>query len=331
MISTKVLIICGPTATGKTRFGLQMAKKFKGEIVSADSRQVYVGMDIVTGKDIPYNLKPITSNLQWRDRKLKYYLIDSAKIWLYDVVNPNEPFNVAFWKECADLVIADIFRRNRLPIVVGGTGLYLKSLTVGQMSQSLSKISILPNPQLRSKLKDRNVAYLFNYLNRIDPARAAVLNISDRANPRRLIRAIEIALSSNQPPPSLLAKTRAEGENLREGRGVSYLTIGLTAPRAELYRRVDLRVDDRLRQGAEAECQRLVSKYGWDLPSFTASGYRALRSSEPKTIWSNLEHAYIRRQLTWFTHKPDVRWFDITASRWQSRAQELISSWYNKP
>ncbi|KKW00078.1 MAG: tRNA dimethylallyltransferase [Candidatus Amesbacteria bacterium GW2011_GWA1_48_9] len=324
MISTKVLIICGPTATGKTRFGLQMAKKFKGEIVSADSRQVYVGMDIVTGKDLPSNLKSQISNLKWRDRNLGFYEIGGIKVWLYDVVSPNEPFNVAFWKECADIVIADIRSRDSLPVVVGGTGLYLKSLT-----HSLSQISVPPHQILRTQLAAKSAKYLFNYLNKLDPNRASRLNSSDRANPRRLIRAIEIALSSNQPPPSLLAKTRAEGENLREGRGVSYLTIGLTAPRAELYRRVDLRVDDRLRQGAEAECQRLVSKYGWDLPSFTASGYRALRSSEPKTIWSNLEHAYIRRQLTWFTHKPDVRWFDITASRWQSRAQELISSWYN--
>ena len=326
MISTKVLIICGPTATGKTRFGLQMAKKFKGEIVSADSRQVYVGMDIVTGKDLPSNLKSQISNLKWRDRNLGFYEIGGIKVWLYDVVSPNEPFNVAFWKECADIVIADIRSRDSLPVVVGGTGLYLKSLT-----HSLSQISVPPHQILRTQLAAKSAKYLFNYLNKLDPNRASRLNSSDRANPRRLIRAIEIALSSNQPPPSLLAKTRAEGENLREGRGVSYLTIGLTAPRAELYRRVDLRVDDRLRQGAEAECQRLVSKYGWDLPSFTASGYRALRSSEPKTIWSNLEHAYIRRQLTWFTHKPDIRWFDITASRWQSRAQELISSWYNKP
>src|SRR3989338_1614543 len=324
MISTKVLIICGPTATGKTRFGLQMAKKFKGEIVSADSRQVYVGMDIVTGKDMPSNLKSQISNLKWRDRNLGFYEIGGIKVWLYDVVSPNEPFNVAFWKECADIVIADIRSRDSLPVVVGGTGLYLKSLT-----HSLSQISVPPHQILRTQLAAKSAKYLFNYLNKLDPNRASRLNSSDRANPRRLIRAIEIALSSNQPPPSLLAKTRAEGENLREGRGVSYLTIGLTAPRAELYRRVDLRVDDRLRQGAEAECQRLVSKYGWDLPSFTASGYRALRSSETKTIWSNLEHAYIRRQLTWFTHKPDVRWFDITASRWQSRAQELISSWYN--
>jgi len=324
MISTKVLIICGPTATGKTRFGLQMAKKFKGEIVSADSRQVYVGMDIVTGKDIPYNLKPITSNLQWRDRKLKYYLIDSAKIWLYDVVNPNEPFNVAFWKECADLVIADIFRRNRLPIVVGGTGLYLKSLTVGQMSQSLSKISILPNPQLRSKLKDRNVAYLFNYLNRIDPARAAVLNISDRANPRRLIRAIEISLYSKFPSPE-----SGEGSRGEVGSGVSYLTLGLTAPREELYRRIDLRVGHRLRHGAEAENQHLIAKYGGGFPSFTASGYRAFQKPDIVARWRGLEHAYLRRQLTWFKRQPDTHWFDINTPNWQISAKQLISNWYN--
>src|SRR3972149_10317850 len=113
-------------------------------------------MDIVTGKDIPLDFAKHRSELIWHEKQLSYYDNTFTRIWLTDLVDPNEPFNVAFWKECADLVIADIFRRNRLPIVVGGTGLYLKSLTVGQMSQSLSKISILPNPQLRSKLKDRN-------------------------------------------------------------------------------------------------------------------------------------------------------------------------------
>jgi len=121
-IMNKVLVICGPTATGKTALGLELAKKFNGELISADSRQVYVGMDLVTGKDLPVGTKPFISQIRWRDRFLKYYIIKNVNIWLYDIVNPDEPFNVAYWKEVADLVINDIHLRGKLPIVVGGTG-----------------------------------------------------------------------------------------------------------------------------------------------------------------------------------------------------------------
>ena len=125
---SKLLIICGPTATGKTGFGIEMANKFGGEIISADSRQVYKGMDVVTGKDLPKNDKRQVTNVKWRDRHLSFYEIEGVRVWLYDVVEPNEPFNVAFWKECFDLISADMQSRSKLPIVVGGTGLYFKSL-----------------------------------------------------------------------------------------------------------------------------------------------------------------------------------------------------------
>ena len=287
---TKVLIICGPTATGKTKFGVELAKKLNGEIVSADSRQVYVGRNIIYGKDLPYNLKPKTSNLRWRDRLLKFYKVEGIKIWLYDIVSSNEPFNVAFWKECADLVIDDILRRHKLPIVIGGTGLYLKSL-----SQSLSQISVPPNQLLRNELANKSPKYLFNYLNKVDSARAASLNSSDRKNPRRLIRAIEIVLA----PPSL---------KLREGLGVSYLQIGLTAPREELYKLVDQRGADRIAAGARREDPVLASD---------SSG------------WKSSEHAIVRHQLTWFKKQPNITWFDITTLNWQSVATKTVQNWYN--
>jgi tRNA dimethylallyltransferase len=130
----KILIICGPTATGKTTFGIEIAKKFNGEIISADSRQVFTGMDIVTGKDLPPSSRLHVSNLKWRDRKLKYYIVDGIKIWLYDIVFPYEPFNIAFWNEASTRVISDVNRRGKIPIVVGGTGLYIKSLSKTQRS-----------------------------------------------------------------------------------------------------------------------------------------------------------------------------------------------------
>jgi len=286
----KILIIGGPTATGKTKFALEIAQKIDGEIVSADSRQVYTGKNLIHGKDLPYNLKPRTSNLKWRDRYLKYYEIDGVRIWLYDVLNPGEEFNVSFWRKCADLVIAGIFKRNKLPIVVGGTGLYLKSL-----SQNLSQISVPPNKMLRQKFSEKSAKYLFNYLNKIDSYRAAQLNISDRHNPRRLIRSIEISLAS----PSLES---------REGLGVSYLQIGLTAPRGYLYQLVNQRVLDRIAAGAASEDSQLAGN---------------------PAKWQGIEHKIIRQQLTWFKKQPGIHWFNISRSGWKASATLQITSWYN--
>ena len=286
----KVLIICGPTATGKTKLGIELAKKFGGELVSADSRQVYIGKNLVYGKDLPPKLKAQNSKLKWRDRYLKFYEVDGIKIWLYDIVSSNEPFNIAFWKECADLVIADITRRHKLPILIGGTGLYLKSLT-----QSLAQISVPPNLLLRNELADKSVKYLFNYLNRIDSARAASLNSSDRKNPRRLIRAIEISLSKKVSP-------------FPERTNLNILQIGLTAFRDILYKLVDQRVADRIAAGAAAEDPRLAAN---------------------SASWGKSEHAIVRHQLTWFKMQPHVAWFDITAPHWTKKAIGLVQNWYN--
>lgn len=282
----KVLIICGPTATGKTKFGIEVAKKFNGEIISADSRQVYTDKNLIHGKDLPHNSQPTTSNIAWHGRFLKYYLVGGTKLWLYDVVDPCEDFSVAYWKECAELVIADILFRKKLPIVVGGTGLYLKSLT-----QNLDQISVPPNPLLREKLQSKSPRYLFNYLNRLDSFRAAQLNFSDKQNPRRLIRAIEI--SSNTPPLKL-----------RGGRG-SYLQIGLTAPREKLYELVNNRIADRISAGAASEDP--------DLAGNSAK-------------WQGIEHSIVRHQLTWFKKQPGITWFDITRPGWQKDCIIKISS-----
>lgn len=293
---TKILIICGPTATGKTKFGLNLARKFEGEIISADSRQVYVGRNIIYGKDLPANLKPQTSNLKWRDRYLKYYEVEGIKIWLYDVVSSNEPFNIAFWKECADLVIVDILERKKLPVVIGGTGLYLKSL-----SQSLSQISVPTNLLLRNKLANKSPKYLFNYLNKIDSTRAASLNSSDRKNPRRLFRAIEISLYLSPPSTKL-------GEGGRGGEISDFLLIGLTAPRDILYKLVDQRVADRIAAGAKREDPSLAGD---------PSG------------WKSSEHAIVRHQLTWFKKQPGTIWFDVSTPTWDTAAIQLVQNWYN--
>lgn len=315
---TNLLIISGPTATGKTGLGLELAQKFNGELVSADSRQVYTGLDIVTGKDLPPSINYELSTISWRNRKLKFYLIDGVKVWLYDIVNPNEEFNVSFWKECADLVIKDIRSRGKLPIIVGGTGLYLKSLT-----QNLDKINIVPNHQLRKELSGKSVEYLQDKLSRLNPEASAYLNSSDRKNPRRLIRAIEIALQSS---PSI----RLEGDlPAQAGKGGELLNISLTAPKDYLNTRIDRRVEDRLKLGAVTEITSLFSKYSPSLSCFSASGYRAYSQPDFVSRWKILEHQYARRQLTWFKKQPRMNWFDITNPEWKSHVFVLVDNWYN--
>ena len=287
----KILIICGPTAMGKTKLGINMAKKLNGEVVSADSRQVYIGKNLVHGKDLPSHLEPQISNLTWRDRYLKYYEVNGVKIWLYDIVSSGKEFNVSYWKECADLVISDILSRNHLPMVVGGTGLFIKSLT-----QPLSHIYIPPHSLLRIKLANKSAGYLFNYLNKIDSIRAASLNISDRHNPRRLIRAIEISLSGS---PTMNHKLT----------NYELFSIGLTAPRAELYKRIDQRIVGRIAAGAAAEDSTLAA----DPPR-----------------WQFQEHQIARRQLTWFAKQPHIHWFDVTSPSWQREAEKLVIGWYNQ-
>lgn len=315
---SEILIISGPTATGKTALALQLAAKLNGELVSADSRQVYIGVDIVTGKDIPPNARYSMSNIQWQGRELGYYSTDNTRIWLYDVVYPNEQFNVSFWHNCATRIISDIHSRGKLPIIVGVTGLYIKSLT-----HDLGHIHIPHNPGLRKQLASLSPQELFVYLNQLDPVRSQTLNQSDQLNPRRLLRAIELA-TSPLPSPSL---------GLREGLGVSY-QVSLTAPRQFLYDRINHRVLNRISAGAEQEVKSLVQHYGWSVPGLHVSGYQVwqdyftsrLTLEQVITNWQLAEHRDCRHQSTWFAKHPGQLQLSVD----QDKVFPLALAWYNK-
>ena len=262
----KLVIICGPTATGKTDLAARLAKKFSGSIISADSRQVYKGMDIVTGKDRP----------------------KGVSIWGYDLVKPSQDFSVAHFVRLAREQIKKIHRRGHLPIVVGGTGFWLKALV-----KPPATINIKPNSQLRKKLEKLSIAQLRRQLERLDPERAANMNQSDRNNPRRLIRAIEVA---KQPRDSL--------------RPTIYDAhwIGLTAPLKVLDRRIEDRVRQRVKAGAIKEWERLCRRFAAKLPSMSAIGYRELPDIDQ---WVRAEKQYARRQLTWFKKNKAIKWYTI--------------------
>ena len=323
----KLLVICGPTATGKTGLGLKLAKKFNGEIVSADSRQVYKGMDIGTGKDLPKisNFQFPISNLKLKNFQIGYYEVKGVRIWLYDIVEPDYLFNVSGWIKCAELVIKDVFRRDKLPILVGGTGFYLKTLIENIPSQGIP-----PNWLLRTKLELKSPESLFEELAEFDSFRAGQMNISDRKNKRRLIRAIEIARwrVSNRLQPAM--------EKLPQ---FDALFIGLKAPLKILYQKIDKRVDEQIKMGAEAEVKKLIRQgFRWNLPSMSAMGYiewqpffeRETTRDEIIARWKFDEHAYARRQMTWFKKQKSINWFDITKKGWENDVEKKVLIWYTQ-
>ena len=179
----ELLIICGPTATGKTSAALKIAREINGELISADSRQVYKGMDIGTGKDIPKGAKYVSL------AKLGgYYDADGIRIWGYDLVYPEKEYSVADYSKTARQIIRDIWKRKRTAIIVGGTGFYINVVVDGIQTAGIPK-----NESLRKSLEKLSVDELFEKLALLDSIKAASLNTSDKKNPRRLIRAIEIA------------------------------------------------------------------------------------------------------------------------------------------
>ena len=317
----KLLVICGPTATGKTSTGIQLAKRFNGEVVSADSRQVYRGMDIITGKDLPefsiFNFK--FSNE--KGQQAGYYLFDDVPVWLLDVVDPDQKFNVADYCNLAWRAIQDIWNRKKLPIVVGGTGFYIKALTEG-----IGTIGIEPDLELRKKLSNYSVNELANYLKKIDSSKFESMNQSDKNNPRRLVRAIEVAM--NKEPQ--IVDWKLPDFNVK--------VIGLTTPHEVLCQRIDQRVDERVRTGAEEEVKKLINRgYDWENSVMEQTiGYREWRDffennvSKEKIIekWKFDEHGYARRQMTWFRKMKNIHWFNVAIKGFESKVEKLIQSWY---
>ena len=362
----QLLIICGPTATGKTALALHLAKKFGGELISADSRQVYRGMDIGTGKDIDQKSKIKNQNEKLnpsftsplikgrRGGVNKKFTVgfrnkDEVPIWLVDIVEPDYVFNVGEFKQLAEAVIQDIWQRGKLPIIVGGTGLYVRALL-----RPWDGIFIPPNASLRQKLDKLTVEELQTELKKNTSEKFESMNHSDRFNPRRLVRAIEVEEWKkqnvhNSPLPSLILREGFPPLRLRGGQGAlrtDNLLIGLTAPPDELFHRIDARVDERMKQGVLGEIEKLLKKgYSWEKPAMSGLGYREwepfFENSEPKSQNSKLiseiierwkldEKQYAKRQLTWFKKEAGIEWFDVTSSNYQIQVIEMVDKWYNK-
>lgn len=317
----KLLVVCGPTSTGKTSLALKIAKKFNGEIVSADSRQVYKGMDIGTGKDIPKN-----SKLKYQNPKIGgFYEVDGVGVWGYDLIGPKKEFSVAQYLKAAHRIIDNISGREKLPILVGGTGLYIKAVTEGIQTADIPK-----NIKLRENLEEKTAEELYESLSQLDSLKSASLNASDRKNPRRLIRAIEVAQYQ-------LTRKAASTAHHAIGNKFDMLFIGLTAPQVFLEARIEKRVEDRLKRGVKKEVEKLLrSGVKWEDQAMASIGYGLWRDyfeggvSENEVVleWIRDERRYAKRQMVWFKKDERIVWFDITAKTYSKSVENLIKKWY---
>ncbi|MBI2330087.1 tRNA (adenosine(37)-N6)-dimethylallyltransferase MiaA [Candidatus Daviesbacteria bacterium] len=297
----KLLVILGPTSTGKTDLALRLAKKFNGELVACDSRQVYTGLDIGTGKLPGQEVTVRKGKGLWE--------MDGVKVWMYDVADSKKQHTVYNYVKDANKVIDSIVKRGKLPIVVGGTGLYLKALLEG-----LPNLAIPIDLKLRKKLEKLSLEELQKKLQEIASKRWEEMNNSDRQNPRRLIRAIEILQNS---------KVKIQKSKLQlKIQNYHTLKIGLMAPREVLYQRIDQRVVDRINQGMIDEAEKL-HKNGLSLKRMRQLGleYGGLadflegKIQDQQKLIKILQgkiHGYARRQITWFKKEKNVIWFDIT-------------------
>jgi tRNA dimethylallyltransferase len=285
----RLLGIVGPTAVGKSRLAIQLAQELDGEIVNADSRQVYRFMDIGTAKPSPQERAIVPHHV-------------------IDVVSPNENFSLAQYQQLAIKAIEDIQQREKLPIVVGGSGQYVWSVLEGWGIPPVA-----PNPELRQGLEARAEQgegdKLHEELSAVDPESAQRI---DPRNVRRTIRALEVFSATEMPLSQLQGKVEPPFD---------VFVIGLTADRDELYRRIDARVDGMIEQGLVDEVKRLVSRgFDFNMPALTSIGYRQIGQflRDELTLPGAIQqmkfetHRLARQQYTWFQLDDSrIHWFDV--------------------
>ncbi len=292
----KIIVILGPTASGKSSLAIKLAKIYTGEIVNADSRQVYKEMDIGTGKTDSFG------------SKIRHHLLD--------IISPNKPFSLAQYQRLAFRAIDDILRRKKIPIICGGTGLYIRAIV-----DNLDIPKVKPNIALREKLEKQTAAKLFSQLKKLDPKTAAII---DKRNRRRLIRALEVVLSKKA--------LFAELQKTKKPR-YDILQIGIKIDRAILRQRIEKRFKQMLKNGLINETKKLLKKYPPDLPSMSGIGYLeigeylagkiSLQEAVNRAV--SRTYQYAKRQTTWFKKDERIKWISKT-----SQANKLISNFLKK-
>jgi tRNA dimethylallyltransferase len=282
-----IIVVCGPTGIGKTAAAMSLASRFKGEIISADSMQIYRFMDIGTAKPTPDETA-----------RIPHHMID--------VVDPDVPFDAARFAEMAHGCVQELRRRGVLPIVAGGTGFYVRALIHGLCAASP------PPPELRRRLQEEarklGGAALHGQLDRLDPEAARTIHPNDAY---RITRALEVVLSTGRPLSALQSAHGFAASAFR------YLKIGLHMDRELLYERIDQRVDAMMAAGLVGEVRSLLDRgFGASLKSMQSIGYRHMADYLEGRL--TLEAAvatmkrdtrrYAKRQMTWFMRDREVRW-----------------------
>ncbi|MDB4940361.1 MAG: miaA [Candidatus Doudnabacteria bacterium] len=293
----KIIAVVGPTATGKSDLGVLLAKKFNGEIISADSRQVYKGMDIGTGKITKKEMLGV-----------KHHLLDIA--------SPKTTFNAIKFKKQAEAKIKEIASRGKLPILVGGTGFWIDAVAFNQ-----SFPDVPPNPELRKKLNQLPAEKLFNILKKLNPERAQ--NI-DWQNKRRVIRAIEIARGSKRPKKSKgLTANSAPNSAAATVPKLKYQTlfIGLDMPDEVLTKKITTRLDKRLKQGMVKEVEKLhkngvswqkLDEFGLEYRFVAQYLQNQISKQQMRELLLIAVRNYSKRQRTWFKRNKEIIWLNPT-------------------
>ncbi len=316
MTPKPLIVVCGPTCTGKTSLAITLAGEFGGEIISADSRQVYRYLNVGTGKipgSFPKEAVKVVGSAYW---------FGAVPVHLYDLVPPNVNLTVVEYAKKASEEIASCWRRGKIPFLVGGTGFYL-DVVLGRMQPA----GVPPNPKLREELEKKSLAELNQLLKGLDPKR---LEAIDQKNPRRLIRAIEIAQAVREG--SVDTKSTSEVENVVG----EPLVVGLTTLRGVLYQRADAWAQKIVGDGSLAtEVRDLISRGYGESPALQGIIYApTLEFVSGKISQAELLariqfdlHGYIRRQQTWFKKNPQVVWFDVTTEGFDKQVAERVRSY----
>jgi len=294
-----VAAIVGPTATGKSAVALRVAAILKAEIISVDSAQVYRGMDIGTAK------LPPGERVGPDGTPIPHHLLD--------IVDPDQPFSVADYQKLARAAIADIHQRGYLPVLVGGTGLYYQAVVDPYYFTSMPGDNEI-RQRLVALAKSRGNSYLYEQLKTVDPEAAQHIHPNDR---RRLVRALEAYTLTGRPISEAMAWRRQQESPYH------LAAIALTMPRHCLYRRIETRVDNMIKQGLVTEVQHLLQKYDYRLPALQALGYkeigayvrREIELEEAVALLKRNTRRLAKRQLTWFRRDKRLYWLELETEK----------------
>lgn len=308
--NNKIISIVGPTAVGKTDFAIQLAHQLiqKNEcigvdLISVDSRQVYAGIEILTGADIPEDFQKVIPYTN--DTSFPYFISQDKKVALHGVsiIQPTDDWSVAHFKNFAIPIINNAWEANRVPILVGGTGLYHQ-----QLFETDEHLHVPPNDKLREEAKKLSLFELQEWLQKVTSEKFEQMNNSDRNNPRRIVRALEISLGE----PTIEEKYVLE-------QPYQLQTFGLSAELDQLELRIKKRVQKRFAVGAIEQAQKIITVCNnTQLPVCSTLGFLDIQAylkaeiSKDECIdnWALHEYQYAKRQLTWWKNKTEVIWLD---------------------